>query len=315
MSSSIFTTMLKRQIDLFVATFQNDGNALFKNERNALIHPGEYGMYREQRFRSLLQSFLTRNYSVSDGFIISSVNNNVTTQCDVLVHNAFSMPLTDGGLGKFYPVEDIYAIIEIKSDLDKPAFIKALRKLAEVKMIGNDRNNPHINKNTPMLNYHTIPTFLVCNKLRFSDINSLDFETIYTGIDRKYWHNAILSIEDGVLMYKFAVADLPLKSNEIYRSHFGSVCPTQYKTIKYQYSQHIIKFGKTVESYDCTPVLYHSSSENKYDHIMTFLMMIMGAINDEVKYSFDSVIYLDINKSPDYTEYHSAISESIIKDP
>lgn len=315
MSSSIFTTMLKRQIDLFVATFQNDGNALFKNERNALIHPGEYGMYREQRFRSLLQSFLTRNYSVSDGFIISSVNNNVTTQCDVLVHNAFSMPLTDGGLGKFYPVEDIYAIIEIKSDLDKPAFIKALRKLAEVKMIGNDRNNPHINKNTPMLNYHTIPTFLVCNKLRFSDINSLDFETIYTGIDRKYWHNAILSIEDGVLMYKFAVADLPPKSNEIYRSHFDSVCLTQYKTIKYQYSQHIIKFGKTVESYDCTPVLYHSSTENKYDHIMTFLMMIMGAINDEVKYSFDSVIYLDINKSPDYTEYHSAISESIIKDP
>ena len=102
MSSSIFTTMLKRQIDLFVATFQNDGNALFKNERTALIHPGEYGMYREQRFRSLLQSFLTRDYSVSDGFIISSVDNNVTTQCDVLVNNAFS-PLTNRQRGISFP--------------------------------------------------------------------------------------------------------------------------------------------------------------------------------------------------------------------
>lgn len=314
MSSSVFTTMLKRQIDLFVATFQNDGNALFKNERTALIHPGEYGMYREQRFRSLLQSFLTRDYSVSDGFIISSVDNNVTTQCDVLVHNAFSMPLTDGGLGKFYPVEDIYAIIEIKSDLDKPTLIKALRKLAEVKMIGNDRHNPYINNNTPMLNYYTIPTFLVCNKLRFTDINSLDFETIYAGIDRKYWHNAILSIEDGVLAYKFTVADLPPKSKKIYQNLSNSALSAPYSSIKYQYPQHIIKFGKTVESYDCTPVLYHSSAEHKYDHIMTFLTMIMSALNDEVKYSFDSIIYLDTNKSPDYTEYHSAISESIIED-
>lgn len=311
MSSSIFTTMLKRQIDLFVATFQNDGNALFKDERNTLIHPGEYGMYREQRFRSLLQSFLTREYTVSDGFIISSVDNNVSTQCDVLVHNAFSMPLTDGGLGKFYPVEDVYAVIEIKSDLDKPAFIKALRKLAEIKMIGDDRKNPHIHKNIPFLNYYTIPTFLVCNKFRFHDVDSLDFEMIYEGIDRKYWHNAILSIEDGLLMYFFNVADLPPESKKAYED-------TRYSDprvmVRYQYSQHIINFGGEIEKHDCTPILLHSSATSKYDHIICFLMMLKGALDDEVKYFFDSIMYVDIDKHPSFTEYRSEISDSILKD-
>lgn len=306
MSSFIFTTMLKRQIDLFVATFQNDGNALFKNENNTLIHPGEYGMYREQRFRALLQAFLTRDYSVSDGFIISSVDNHVTTQCDVLVHNAFSMPLTDGGLGKFYPVEDVYAIIEMKSDLDKPNFINALRKLAEVKMIGEDRQNPHIHKDIPFLNYNAIPTFLVCNKLKFRDIESLNFEEIYDGIDRKYWHNAILSIEDGLLIYKFDIAALPDKSKEVYqKTKFSSL----FTTVKYQYAQHVIKFGKSTEPYNCTPILIRSSTEHKYDHIMSFLMMVKGALDDEVKYFFDSIIYVNLHNAPDYTEYHSVIPD------
>ena len=217
-SSKIFTTLLQRQVNIFVATSQTDGNALFKDERNALIHPGEYGMYREQCFRELLQSFLTRNCKISDSFIISACDDHITTQCDVLMRNAFSMPLTDSGIGKFHPAEDIYAVVEMKSNLTKATLKDALRKLAKVKMISDDRRNKVENQETRVLNHNLIPTFLVCNKFTFDKIEDLDLSEIYEGIDRKYWHNAILSVEDRLVLYRFGLTDLPPKTKKCYEN-------------------------------------------------------------------------------------------------
>lgn len=296
MSSSIFTTMLKRQIDLFVATFQNDGNALFKNERNALIHPGEYGMYREQRFRVLLQAFLTRDNTVSDGFIISSVDDHITTQCDILVHNALAMPLTDGGLGKFYPVEDVRAIIEMKSDLDYSSLKKALRKLAEVKMIGDERKNPSFTRYADFLNHDTIPTYLVCNKLIIKDLDAIDFESIYDGIDRKYWHNGILSVQDGVFSYAIHVADMSDYSRNLYESLKPK---NPFGVFQYQYPQHIIKVGESIDTYNCPIDFDPVNRSYKYDHIMLFLMLIKHAIDHQVKYYFDSSTYVKLREVED----------------
>ena len=296
MSSSIFTTMLKRQIDLFVATFQNDGNALFKNERNALIHPGEYGMYREQRFRALLQSFLTRDNAVSDGFIISSVDDHVTTQCDILVHNALAMPLTDGGLGKFYPVEDIHAVIEMKSNLDLPSLKEALRKLAKVKMIGDERQNPSNIKYADFLNHDTIPTYLVCNKLTIKDLKTIDFAAIYDGIDRKYWHNAILSVEDGVFSYAMYIKDMPNSSRKLYESYNHK---SPFGVYQYQFPQHIIRVGEEIETYNCRIDFDPANKAYKYDHIMLFLMLMKHAIDHQVKYYFDSSTYVKLREIED----------------
>lgn len=289
MASKIFTTLLQRQIDIFVATFREDGNALFKNEQNVLIHPGEYGMYREQCFRELLQSFLTRDCKVSDGFIVSACDDHITTQCDVIVQNAFSMPLTDSGIAKFHPAEDVYAIVEMKSNLTKAELKDALRKLTKVKMISDDRKNRAPHQETRMLNHDAIPTFLVCNKLRFDNIGSIDFSEIYGDIDRKYWHNAILSVEDGLLFYKFRFVDLPPKTKKYYeKTHFYA----KDKTINYQYSRHIIQFDDEVESYNCSFNFLQANPDNKYDHIVGFLALMKQAVNEMIRYNFDSLEYI-----------------------
>lgn len=293
MSSKIFTALLKRQIDLFVATFQQDGNTLFKNEHNALIHPGEYGMYREQRFRALLQAFLTRDYAVSDGFIISSVDDHVTTQCDILVHNAMSMPLTDGGLGKFYPVEDIYAIIEMKSNLDHSSLAKALQKLAKTKMIGDERKNPSNTKYADFLNHDAIPSYLVCNKLAIKNLDTIDFEAIYEGIDRKYWHNGILSVEDGVFSYAIHVADMSDYSRNLYESLNHK---NPFGIYQYQFPQHIIRVGESIDAYNCPIDFDPANKAYKYDHIMLFLMLMKHAIDHQVKYYFDSSTYVKLRE-------------------
>lgn len=296
MASRIFTALLKRQIDLFVATFQHDGNTLFKNEYNTLIHPGEYGMYREQRFRALLQSFLTRDCAISDGFIISSVDDHVTTQCDVLVHNAMSMPLTDGGLGKFYPVEDIYSIIEMKSNLNFAMLKDALRKLAQVKMIADERINPCNREDTSFQNADTIPTYLVCNKINVKDIGSIDFEAIYEGIDRKYWHNGILSVEDGTFSYVIRASELPDYSRKVYTL---SKRLNALGVYQFQYPQHIIKTKGLVDTYNCPIEFSPSNPEYKYDHIMLFLILMKHAIDHQVRYYFDSAEYIKMRESED----------------
>ena len=48
MPNKIFSTLLERQINQFIETYQKDSNIIFKDFNNTLIHPGEYGMYREQ---------------------------------------------------------------------------------------------------------------------------------------------------------------------------------------------------------------------------------------------------------------------------
>ena len=177
MASNIFKTLITRQIDLFVGTFGSDSNSLFKNEKNKLFHPGEYGMYKEQAFRSLLQCILPKSKKISDGFIISALDKH-STQCDVLVYDANTLPLTDGGYGKFFPVENIYAIGEIKSNLDFPKFKEALVKLAKNKMMSDERLvSKTSNQYTECTYLDPIPSFLVCNKLRF-DLDLIDFDNI-----------------------------------------------------------------------------------------------------------------------------------------
>lgn len=289
MSNKIYTTLLQRQIDTFVATFQDDGASLFKNEQDALIHPGEYGMYRERCFCTLLRAVLTRDCSLSDGFIFSSRHEQPTTQCDILVKNALSMPLTDSGIAKFHPVEDVYAVVEMKSNLTEKELTDTLRKLAEVKMIGDDRTN-RVNYQEPLLPaFNTIPTFLVCNRLTFIKTHLPNFKSIYSGIDRKYWHNAILSIEDGLFLYRYRPSKLSEEETTAHKRETG-LCNDPY--IPWPFPQVNYRFDPETVAYDAEPDYQPAVREDKYRHIMDFLSFSSHAIYLSEKYQFDSAEYL-----------------------
>lgn len=296
MASKIFLTLLQRQIDIFVTTFQDDSTSLFKNDQNSLTHPGEYGMYRERCFCSLLRSVLTRDCSLSDGFIFSALDNR-STQCDILVKNAMSMPLMDNGIAKFHPVEDIYAVVEIKSNLTKDELTTTLQKLAQVKMIGNDRTTRREIWESNPLAYDAIPTFLVCNRLLISDLKTLNFDAIYEDIDRKYWHNAILSIENGLFSYRYNMSDLPPHLVKKYRH----ISVPEGIDIGIERSQLTFRLKHKPVVLNCTPSYIAAQPADKYAHIIRFLSLIAQAINLSVKYQFDSVKYINHNSSDSST--------------
>ena len=293
MASKFFEIIITRQIETFVKTFADDSSSLFKNEHDKLIHPGEYGMYKERCLRTLLQSVLPKNYNISDGFIITSCDNHISTQCDLLIYNANTMPLTDDGVGKFFPVEDVFGVVEVKSTLSKKDFIKALQKLADIKKLSDDRTKMLPTSNSNYLHYYQIPTFLVCNKLSF-DINSIDFENeVYKNYDKKYWHNAILSLEDGLIRYALVFSEFPPKTKERYKTN---ALIDSHTICAFQYALHVTYFeDATIETYCCPIDFSPVNHEDKYQHIIEFLSVIKQTVHSCIKYEFDSMIYLGMN--------------------
>ena len=211
MASKIFEQLLLEQIEIFRNSFSNVSKLLFYDENQGkLIHPGEYGSYREAIVKDFLKFVVPLNLDISQGFIINP-NDEISTQCDIVIYDARVTPLIQSeSRQRFFPVETVCAIGEIKSVLSKQDFKNAINKLTNVKkQRENIRTKTLIRKvipgdyNPETCPYDQLFTFIVCQKLNFdiqniaSEINQLyDINLPY-----RYKHNLILSLEDGLLLY------------------------------------------------------------------------------------------------------------------
>lgn len=211
MSSDIFTAILDEKIETFRNSFVKTAPDIFKNgETGKLIHPGEFGTYRESIAKEFLRLLIPMSLEIGSGFIITDTGA-VSTQCDIVVYDRNSTPLIENGDRQtFFPVETVASIGEIKSDLDKPMFIEAINKLAKIKMLREQLVNPVALKRKAIIPidptkypYDNIFSFLICHKLNFNISNIVnEIDQFYTP-EVKPWqkHNLILSISDGLLLY------------------------------------------------------------------------------------------------------------------
>lgn len=207
----IIETLIEQNIDDLIKDFKSYSKKLYYDEsQEKLIHPGEYGIYREKLISRFLAPFLPKNYSINSGFVVNNLDE-ISTQCDLIVYHRDTTPLiSDYNNQEFYTAETVVAIGEIKSILNKNDFKKALNKLARCKMIRDKIVSPSIYKqhlkseyNPKKNQFDTIISFLICEKLNF-DISNLvnEISTFYENdIDSIYKHNMILSIEDGLMTY------------------------------------------------------------------------------------------------------------------
>jgi len=211
MANNIFESLLKEKIDRFKSSFSSTSKDVFYDEKaNRIFHAGEYGIYREAIVKEFLQFIVPRGLDISTGFLITSMDD-VSTQCDVVVFDSRMTPVYEEGYRqKFFPVESVHCIGEVKSTLDKTQFKDAINKLARNKALGERMLSPTIMKKSPSgpfdpLNhpYDLVPSFLICQKLNF-DITSIenDIDKLYESqVEHRHKHNMILSIEDGLLSY------------------------------------------------------------------------------------------------------------------
>ena len=284
MASKIFQQIFERYITQFVGLYSEDSTAIFKDEKNKLIHPGEYGKYREESCKELLRLLLGKEVSVSDGFVITS-DNQISTQCDIIVYNSNVSPFIADGIAKMFPAEEVRMIGEIKSTLSRQDFIDALRKMAEnKKKIIDGRNNTGVCQYGRMSEtYNTVASFLICNKLDFA-FDKLTYEEIYSDIDRKYWHNSILSIEDATLSYLLRFSDFSEKIKDEFSTiqvNIDTVASWQYPIFAYK-----DVLCPTTQNH------VHIREEDKFAHIKRFFVDLAVCNKDVWIYSYDPVTYL-----------------------
>jgi len=99
-------------------------------------HKGEKGRQREDGLKQFLRDHLPEAYGIATGEIFPCIGDRVSPQCDIIIFDRLRMPI----LGKNnavqqVPLEAVYAVIEVKSELNSSALsdmrkkIKAIREM------------------------------------------------------------------------------------------------------------------------------------------------------------------------------------------
>lgn len=211
MSNKIFGKILEEKIEFFKFSYSKTSKEIFYDEQQRkLIHPGEFGVYREFICRDFLRTIIPMRLDLGNGFIITD-RGNVSNQIDIIIYDKNNTPLIENSEHqRFFPVETVVGLVEVKSDLSKNEFKVALNKLAMNKKLKEEMSNPTpikrdiIGRYDPInYAYDNIFSILICNKLDF-DISNLSNEIdSYYEMDilQRQKHNLVLSIEDGLLAY------------------------------------------------------------------------------------------------------------------
>ncbi|EGN33409.1 hypothetical protein HMPREF0993_03171 [Lachnospiraceae bacterium 5_1_57FAA] len=201
MANSIFMNIYLQKLREFVNIFSNDSESIFKAHGNTLIHPGEFGKYREETTKNILKMLLKKSYGIGDGFILTS-KDTVSTQCDIVIYDNNTIPLIQENSVNFFPVETVVGIGEIKSSLNKTQFKETLQKMAKNKALQFERIKQKRQQESDCFNeFDSICSFLICDDINFN-LQSIDFDEIYQGFDIALRHNCILIINKGCFFYK-----------------------------------------------------------------------------------------------------------------
>ena len=118
------------------------GEFLLKAKRSlALSHLGERGRNEEERVRNFLRHVLPQRFSVGSGAIVSSNKAlGPSSLMDVVIYDEFhNAPLHRELASNVYPVEMVYATVEVKRLLEKKNLPKILGDIQKIRELGAER--------------------------------------------------------------------------------------------------------------------------------------------------------------------------------
>ena len=232
MANKIIDELIEERIDGFRSAFAQRAKVLFRDDskQNRLSHPGEFGTYREAIVRDFLQSFLPQRLAIDTGFVVNALEE-ISGQIDLIIYDpSLTPPLESKNRQRFFPVETVIAVGEVKSDVNRDQFTEALIRISKVKEIrstltdeasaavrwyglGNTEYDPD------KIPFDQVFTFLICNRIGFP-LRGISFPAtlndIYKYVDYAHRHSSILSLEDGLLHYTI----------ELPEGEFGCYFPT-----------------------------------------------------------------------------------------
>ncbi len=120
--------------DLFLG-LQSQLNATLSTQRKNILHPGSKGDSSEICWLEILQKYLPERYSAEKGFVVDS-SGSVSEQIDIIVFDRLYSPFLFNQNGVNYvPAESVYAVIEVKQELNANFIEYAADKVASVRKL------------------------------------------------------------------------------------------------------------------------------------------------------------------------------------
>lgn len=231
--NEIFDKLVKNRIEQFINDYNNLSRQIFLDADGKLIHPGEFGVYREKIIKNFLEPFLPQRLAIGDGFIITS-KNRISTQCDIIIYDREHTPVIENSEQKFFPIECVAGVIESKSKLTKKTLKNALIKLAKIKELKEDIvDAPYVFKdfkskdsfNVKMHPRDQMATFLICESIEGNIENEWDklCREIYSGIDKSNYHNMILCLEKHCFLYNDGERPIYYAYFEYFKENFRNI--------------------------------------------------------------------------------------------
>jgi len=209
MANDSIKTLVDIAFEQLKSGFKNS-KILFSDEtkHNNLFHAAEYGAYRERLISGYLNLILPKKFGVGTGFIVNC-DNQVSTQCDVIIYDKSKTPLLDApNNARFFPVETVSCVIEVKSTLTLKNLNTALEKIFSIKKLKKvlydtdsgttDLGNEYIPENE----VHQFGGVIICDKLDFNIQEQLENIFLPT-TDKSFANNIILSLNDGIIMHYY----------------------------------------------------------------------------------------------------------------
>ncbi|MFJ5717406.1 DUF6602 domain-containing protein [Neobacillus sp. NPDC093127] len=277
--------ILSWNIDLLKTHYEKSRDLYEKMENRKLISIDEYGRYREEACREFIAMLVPGRFAIGEGFIVNATegDRSISTQTDIVVYDKSTSPFTNSHI-RFYPVESIAAIGEVKSTLKPEELTEALCKLADQKAIRTLGYTPG----------DSLPIYrdkhLIENQSYF--IKKIQ-ETIYRKVDRKY------GLEEEGILQEIATANKILEAQGL----------TKLSESEEEYLRKLIEYGfeseaELNEAFDSVlnnislmRDTYYNPEKHHFDHVMSFLVCknIDMSKKDE-GYNFSNLL-IDINKA------------------
>lgn len=126
--------MNKVDLKMLFSGLQNQMSAQLNTNREFILHPGSKGDSLENAWIEWLRKYLPNRYSVDKAIVIDH-EGNTSQQIDIVIYDSWFTPFIFNQNGFYYiPAEGVYAVFEVKPDIQGNAGNKSYIEYAGEKI-------------------------------------------------------------------------------------------------------------------------------------------------------------------------------------
>lgn len=200
-------------------------------------HAAESGAEAELILKTFLKDRLPRRFDIESGFVVG-LDGTVSRQTDLMIFDALNSPIyRKGPKAHILPRDNVAAVIEVKSKINKEELKDAARKIASVKKI---KPSPITNVDQPVTFSDMIMTSTLGCVFAYDSYTSLEtladnLKEINSEYESSDWIDLVVVLDKGYLGYAI---QMPFAQH--FPGWFGGACVEDFPIPPYyvQLSKH-----------------------------------------------------------------------------